>query len=122
MPWMTRGSTSSITLISRLKRLSRRPVGVVSNHLTYQKLVVNHDIPFHHIRVTPQTKPEAEARILAVVEETGAEFADQPHQSRLGGITAILRVVKHRLTTEKSPNIDAVEASYQTALRVPRLN
>jgi len=56
------------------------------------------------------------------VEETRAEFADQPHQSRLGGITAILRVVKHRLTTEKSPNIDAVEASYQTALRVPRLN
>lgn len=51
-----------------------------------------------------------------------AKFADQPHQSRLGGITAILRVVKHRLTTEKSPNTNAVEASYQTALRVPRLN
>ena len=32
MPWMTRGSTSSITLISRLKRLRRRPVGVASNH------------------------------------------------------------------------------------------
>ena len=49
-------------------------VGVVSNHLTYQKVVVNHDIPFHHIRVTKDNKPEAEARQLALVEETGAEL------------------------------------------------
>ncbi|WP_353346564.1 formyltetrahydrofolate deformylase [Aquicoccus sp. SU-CL01552] len=49
-------------------------VGVVSNHLDYQKLVVNHDIPFHHIKVTKENKPEAEARLMAVVEETGAEL------------------------------------------------
>ncbi|MFW8641908.1 hypothetical protein ACOJBO_00170 [Rhizobium beringeri] len=24
-------------------------IGVISNHFDYQKLVVNHDIPFHHI-------------------------------------------------------------------------
>ena len=49
-------------------------VAVVSNHLTYQKLVVNHDIPFHLIKVTQETKPEAEARLLALVEETGTEL------------------------------------------------
>ncbi|MFC7702735.1 formyltetrahydrofolate deformylase [Plastorhodobacter daqingensis] len=49
-------------------------VGVVSNHLTYQKVVVNHDIPFHHIRVTPQNKPEAEARLMALIEETDTEL------------------------------------------------
>ena len=49
-------------------------VGVVSNHFDYQKVVVNHDIPFHHIRVTKENKPEAEARLLALVEETGAEL------------------------------------------------
>ncbi|WP_134724683.1 formyltetrahydrofolate deformylase [Paracoccus luteus] len=49
-------------------------VGVVSNHLTYQKIVVNADIPFHHIRVTAATKPEAEARLMALVEESGAEL------------------------------------------------
>ncbi|MDO5612122.1 MAG: formyltetrahydrofolate deformylase [Paracoccus sp. (in: a-proteobacteria)] len=49
-------------------------VGVVSNHLTYQKVVVNHDIPFHHIRVTPENKPEAEARLLALVEETKTDL------------------------------------------------
>lgn len=49
-------------------------VGVVSNHLTYQKVVVNHDIPFHHIKVTKDNKPEAEARLMALVEETGTDL------------------------------------------------
>ena len=49
-------------------------VGVISNHMDYQKVVVNHDIPFHCIKVTQANKPEAEARIMAVVEESGAEL------------------------------------------------
>lgn len=49
-------------------------VGVISNHLDYQKLVVNHDIPFHHIPVTKANKAEAEARQMQIVEEAGAEL------------------------------------------------
>jgi formyltetrahydrofolate deformylase len=49
-------------------------VGVVSNHFEYQKVVVNHDIPFHHIPVTKANKPQAEARIMDVVEQTGTEL------------------------------------------------
>ena len=49
-------------------------VAVISNHMDYQKLVANHDIPFHHIKVTKATKAEAEARQLEIVEETGAEL------------------------------------------------
>lgn len=49
-------------------------VAVISNHMDYQKVVVNHDIAFHCIKVTPSNKPEAEARILEIVEETGAEL------------------------------------------------
>ncbi|WIV52377.1 formyltetrahydrofolate deformylase (plasmid) [Marivivens sp. LCG002] len=49
-------------------------VAVISNHLDYQKVVVNHDIPFHHIRVTKENKPDAEARIMAVVEDTNADL------------------------------------------------
>lgn len=49
-------------------------VGVISNHMDYQKVVVNHDIPFHCIKVTKENKPEAEARIMQVVEDTGAEL------------------------------------------------
>jgi formyltetrahydrofolate deformylase len=49
-------------------------VGVVSNHMTYQKVVVNHDLPFHQIKVTKDNKPEAEARLMALVEDSGAEL------------------------------------------------
>lgn len=49
-------------------------VGVVSNHFDYQKLVVNHDIPFHHIPVTKANKSQAEARLMDVVEQSGTEL------------------------------------------------
>lgn len=49
-------------------------IGVVSNHFDYQKVVVNHDIPFHHIPVTKENKLQAEARIMELVESTGTEL------------------------------------------------
>ena len=49
-------------------------VAVISNHTDYQELVVNHDIPFHHIKVTKENKPDAEARIMQVIEESDAEL------------------------------------------------
>jgi formyltetrahydrofolate deformylase len=49
-------------------------VGVVSNHFDYQKVVVNHDIPFHHVNVTKANKPQAEARLMEIVEQSGAEL------------------------------------------------
>lgn len=49
-------------------------VGVVSNHMTYQKLVVNHDIPFHYVRVTKENKPEAEKQLMDIVEQSEAEL------------------------------------------------
>ncbi len=58
----------------RIGALPIEIVGVISNHMTYQKVVVNHDIPFHCIKVTKENKPQAEAQMMAVVEETGAEL------------------------------------------------
>jgi formyltetrahydrofolate deformylase len=58
----------------RIGALPIEIVAVISNHMDYQKVVVNHDIPFHHIKVTKENKPEAEARIMEVVEEAGAEL------------------------------------------------
>lgn len=49
-------------------------VAVISNHFDYQKVVVNHDIPFHHIKVTKDNKPQAEARMLEIVEQTEADL------------------------------------------------
>ncbi|MDB6178734.1 formyltetrahydrofolate deformylase [Paracoccus sp. Z330] len=58
----------------RIGALPVEIVAVISNHMDYQKIVVNHDIPFHCIRVTKANKPEAEAQIMSVVAETGAEL------------------------------------------------
>ena len=58
----------------RIGALPIEIVAVISNHMDYQKLVVNHDIPFHYIKVTRQNKPQAEAQLMQVVEESGAEL------------------------------------------------
>ncbi|NPD14404.1 formyltetrahydrofolate deformylase [Xinfangfangia sp. D13-10-4-6] len=49
-------------------------VAVISNHMEYQKVVVNHDIPFHYIKVTKENKPQAEAEQMRVVRDSGAEL------------------------------------------------
>jgi formyltetrahydrofolate deformylase len=58
----------------RIGALPIEIVAVISNHMDYQKLVVNHDIPFHCIQVTKENKPDAEAKIMGVVEQAGAEL------------------------------------------------
>ncbi|WP_424933769.1 formyltetrahydrofolate deformylase [Amaricoccus macauensis] len=58
----------------RIGALPIEVTGVVSNHMTYQKVVVNHDLPFHHIKVTKENKPKAEAELLEIVEESGTEL------------------------------------------------
>ncbi|MFG2122779.1 formyltetrahydrofolate deformylase [Streptomyces sp. NPDC048710] len=42
---------------------------IVSNHRDFEPLAQNYGIPFHHIPVTPDTKAEAEARLLRLVDE-----------------------------------------------------
>ncbi|MDX8456795.1 MULTISPECIES: formyltetrahydrofolate deformylase [Mesorhizobium] len=49
-------------------------VAVISNHMDYQKVVVNHDIPFHCIKVTKDNKSEAEAQQMRIVDDTEAEL------------------------------------------------
>jgi formyltetrahydrofolate deformylase len=58
----------------RIGALPINIVGVISNHHDYQKVVVNHDIPFHCIRVTKDNKADAEAAQMRIVEESGAEL------------------------------------------------
>lgn len=59
---------------ARIGALPIEIVAVISNHMDYQKAVVNSDIPFHCIKVTKENKPEAEAAILKVVEDSEAEL------------------------------------------------
>ena len=47
---------------------------VASNHETHKGLVEWHGIPFHHIPVTPETKPAAEAQLLELVAGYNVEL------------------------------------------------
>ncbi|NVO28926.1 formyltetrahydrofolate deformylase [Donghicola sp. C2-DW-16] len=58
----------------RIGALPVEIVAVISNHMDYQKAVVNADIPFHCIKVTKENKPDAEAAIMKVVEDSGADL------------------------------------------------
>lgn len=47
---------------------------VISNHPDLESLVTGHGLPYHHFPVTPETKAAQEARVLEVIEATGAEL------------------------------------------------
>ncbi|MFJ6280317.1 formyltetrahydrofolate deformylase [Arthrobacter subterraneus] len=49
-------------------------VAIVSNHPDQQGLVEWHGIPFFHVPVTKDTKPEAEARLLDIVDRFDVEL------------------------------------------------
>jgi formyltetrahydrofolate deformylase len=59
----------------RIGELNMDVVGIISNHPKEAlKLSVMGGIPYHHLPVTKETKPQQEAAIKAVIEETGAEL------------------------------------------------
>jgi formyltetrahydrofolate deformylase len=47
---------------------------IVSNHRDYYQLAASYNIPFHHIPVTAETKPQAEAKLLEIVAQERAEL------------------------------------------------
>jgi formyltetrahydrofolate deformylase len=49
-------------------------VAVVSNHADLAPLVAAEGLPFHHLPVNAETKPQQEAALLRCIEETGAEL------------------------------------------------
>jgi len=59
----------------RIGELRMEIVGIVSNHPRETYAGVDFGgAPFHHLPVTRETKPAQEARIKAIVDETGAEL------------------------------------------------
>lgn len=58
----------------RVGWLSAEVVAIVSNHEDARRIADHEGIRFVHLPVTPETKPQQEAALLALVEETGAEL------------------------------------------------
>ena len=59
---------------ARNGRLAIDPVAVVSNHPDLGTLADNYDVPFHHVPVAKDTKPEAEAALLRLVKELDVDL------------------------------------------------
>jgi formyltetrahydrofolate deformylase len=49
-------------------------VGVVSNHPDLRALTEWHDVPYHHLPAEPGAKGEQEAQLLALVQQSGADY------------------------------------------------
>ncbi|MGO9544216.1 MAG: formyltetrahydrofolate deformylase [Rhodomicrobium sp.] len=47
---------------------------IVSNHRTFYQLAASHNIPFHHLPVTQETKEKQERRLLEIMEEENIEL------------------------------------------------
>jgi formyltetrahydrofolate deformylase len=59
----------------RIGELDMEVVGIIGNHPREAlKISLIGDIPFHHLPITKDTKPQQEAQIKAIVDETGAEL------------------------------------------------
>src|SRR5690349_6847289 len=43
--------------------------GIVSNHRDFAELAAAHKLPYHHLPITPETKPVQEARLLEIVDD-----------------------------------------------------
>ncbi len=85
--WDARAPYRTLLLVSKLGHclndlLYRWSIGslqveipaIVSNHPDLEWLARLYDIPFHHVPVTPETKPEAERRLLELVDGLGVHL------------------------------------------------
>ena len=59
---------------ARIGELPIDIVGVVSNHPDHRGIVEWHGIPFFHVPVTAATKPEAEGRLLELIDELDVDL------------------------------------------------
>ena len=57
---------------TRIGALPIEIAGVVGNHPDFEQLTRSYDVPFHYVPVTRDTKQEAEARLLKIVEDGDA--------------------------------------------------
>ena len=76
---------------------------VVSNHRDLEPLVASYGIPFHHVPVTADTKPAAEARLRVIVRE---------HDIDLVVLARYMQVLSDDLTRDLSGRIINIHHSF----------
>lgn len=58
----------------RMGELKMDIAAVVSNHPNVEPIATANGIAFHHLPITPETKPQQEAKLLAIIDDTGADL------------------------------------------------
>jgi formyltetrahydrofolate deformylase len=58
----------------RVGWLDAEVVGIASNHPDARRVAEQEGLPFHHVPVTPDTKVEAEAKLLQLIEQTDTDL------------------------------------------------
>ena len=76
---------------------------VVSNHRDLEPLVASYGIPFHHLPVTPETKPAAEAALRSLVGE---------HDVDVVGLARYMQVLSDNLTRDLSGRVINIHHSF----------
>ena len=56
------------------KQLHAEVVGIVSNHRDFESMAQANGVPFHYLPVTPDTKAQQEAQILAIAEQERSDL------------------------------------------------
>lgn len=58
----------------RIGELKIDITAIVSNHPDLEPLATAHGIPFYHLPITPETKMQQEAKLLAIIEESRTDL------------------------------------------------
>jgi formyltetrahydrofolate deformylase len=58
----------------RIGALKADITGVVSNHPDFEALAGSYQVPYHHLPVTAENKPQQEARLLEIIERDRVEL------------------------------------------------
>ena len=56
------------------KQLHAEIVGIISNHRDFESMAQANGVPFHYLPVTPETKAQQEAQILAIAEKERSDL------------------------------------------------
>lgn len=65
---------NTLLYAARRGELPIEVTGIVSNHDTLKANFAHWNLPWFHVPVTAATKPDAEARLMQIIEETGTEL------------------------------------------------
>ncbi len=69
---------------------------IASNHPDPRRRAERHDLPFHHLPVTPETRDEQESAILALVEEHGIDVVVLARYMRILS-PRVVQALPHRI-------------------------